>query len=56
MQSRREFLGFLPAGLLGAAATLQAQPEQRPAGTLLTLSLALFVYRPLDEVTVHGAG
>src|ERR1035437_2814533 len=56
MQSRREFLGFLPAGLLGATATLQAQPEQRPAGTLLTLSPPLSVYRPLDEVPVHGAG
>jgi hypothetical protein len=58
MQSRREFLGVLPAGLLGAgyAATLPAAPiekEDRPSLALLPVQP---VYGPLDEVTVQGAG
>ena len=44
MQSRREFLEMLPAGLLGAgcAATLPAQPIHEPS---LTLSPEQPVYR-----------
>jgi hypothetical protein len=55
MQSRREFLGILPVGLLGTGymATLQAQTSQSPA---LTLAPVQPVYRPLDEIQVHGAG
>jgi hypothetical protein len=55
MQSRREFLEMLPAGLLGAgcAATLPAQPIHEPS---LTLSPEQPVYRPLDEITLLGSG
>jgi hypothetical protein len=55
MQSRREFLGILPVGLLGVgyATSLEVQSHQGPS---LTLSPERAVYRPLDEVTVHGAG
>jgi len=55
MQSRREFIGMLPAGLLGAGsvATLRAESTEEPA---LTLSPAQPVYCPLDEVTLLGTG
>ena len=55
MQSRREFLGILPVGLLGAgyAASLESQSNY---GSPITLSPEQAIYRPLDEVTVHGAG
>ena len=55
MQSRREFLGILPVGLLGAGCvtSLQAQSHHEQA---VTLSPEQTVYRPLDEVTVHGTG
>jgi len=55
MQSRREFLGMAPAGLLGAGyiEVLQTQPIHEPS---LVLSPAQAVYRPLDEVTLLGAG
>jgi hypothetical protein len=55
MQSRREFLGLLPVGLLGAGsvASLQAQSHQ---GSPLSLSPEQAVFSPLDEVTVHGTG
>jgi hypothetical protein len=58
MQSRREFLSVLPAGILGVGcvASLQVQPQQLEGEQTLTLSPGKSVYRPLDEVTVQGAG
>jgi hypothetical protein len=55
MQSRREFLGILPVGLLGAScvASLEAQDNQAPT---LSLSPVRPAQRPLDEVTVDGTG
>jgi hypothetical protein len=55
MQSRREFLGILPVGLLGAGcvASLQAQSHQESP---LSLSPEQAVFSPLDEVNVHGTG
>jgi hypothetical protein len=61
MQSRRQFLEFLPAGLLSAASlkTLHAQ-AQLDSVARLALTPARTVFAPLDEVTVqgsdHGAG
>ena len=58
MQSRREFLELLPASLVGAGCVpfLQAQSQPGPGEPSLTLSPDQAVYRPLDEVTVLGAG
>jgi hypothetical protein len=55
MQSRREFLEMAPAGILGAGyvAALQAQPIHE---LTLVLSPRRTVYRPLDEVSLLGAG
>ena len=55
MQSRREFLGILPVGLLsaGCIASLQAESNKAP---LLSLVPVRSAHRPLDEVTVDGAG
>ncbi len=58
MQSRREFLSVLPAGVLGAGcvASLQAQPQQMQGVQTLALSPVKAMYSPLDDVTVQGAG
>ena len=58
MRSRREFLGVLPASLLGAgcATALPAVAVEKDDKPSLNLSPALSVYGPLDELTVHGAG
>lgn len=57
MQSRREFLEFLPTGLVSAVSfgTLQAQ-EHSGSAARLTLTPAKAVFAPLDEVTVLGTG
>ncbi len=55
MQSRRKFLGILPAGVLGAGCVASLQAESH-RDSPLTLSPAQTVYRPLDEVTVQGTG
>src|SRR5271165_240828 len=66
MQSRRDFLEILPASLIGAgfsppasAQTLdqsQTQPHTAQRESSLTLSPATPMYRPLDEISVSGAG
>jgi hypothetical protein len=58
VQSRREFLGLLPAGLAGAGCvqSLHAQWHSESAELPLTLAPAQTEYRPLDEVTVLGTG
>jgi hypothetical protein len=58
MPSRREFIGILPAGLLGASYTSYLAAESKPGTNqpLLTLSPAQAVYGPLDELTVQGTG
>src|SRR5450631_2138013 len=58
MQSRREFLGVLPASLLGSgyATTLVAASMKNEGPSSITISPEQQVYRPLDEVTVQGAG
>jgi len=54
MQSRRQFLGTLPVGLLSASciASLQAESSHTPP---LSLAPVRSVHRPLDELTVNGA-
>ena len=56
MQSRREFLGMLPAGLLGSGCvpSLEAQPQPASSQPSLALEPAQALYRPLQEVTVLG--
>jgi len=56
VQSRREFLGILPASLLGAgcAPSLAAQPEAGSAVPQLALAPLQTTYSPLDEITVLG--
>jgi hypothetical protein len=58
MQSRREFLEMLPAGLVGAGCVRSLEAQLQPASSEPSLALvpAQAVYRPLEEVTVLGAG
>ncbi|MGA9068633.1 MAG: hypothetical protein WB424_00165 [Terracidiphilus sp.] len=58
MQSRREFLGVLPAGLLGAnyARALSVAPMHKEGEPAVKLLPAQSVYGPLDEITVQGEG
>jgi hypothetical protein len=58
VQSRREFLGILPASLLaaGCAPSLHAQPESGSAEPSLAIAPTQATYRPLDELTVLGFG
>jgi hypothetical protein len=58
MQSRRKFLGVLPASLLGSgyATTLAAASMNNEDPSSITILPEQQVYGPLDEVTVQGAG
>ena len=58
MQSRRKFLGVLPASLLGSgyATTLAAASMNDEDPSSITILPEQQVYGPLDEVTVQGAG
>ena len=58
MESRRKFLGYLPAGLAGVSclSRMEAQGLTTSGTSTLTITPARSSHRPLEEILVSGAG